>query len=225
MSPAGPAMRILAFDCALEARSAALFEDERLVAGALEQGARQHAERLVAMLAELMAEAGWSWAGLDLLCLTRGPGSFTGLRIGLAAARGLALARDLPILGLGTLEALAAGAEAGSALLTLVDARRGQLYAQAFSASGAALGEPATLTPEHLTSILPPPPVGLIGSGTALALPHLTASGVYAVAAPPWPEAARFGRLAFRRAPEARLGAPPEPLYLRPPGAQPKAPK
>jgi tRNA threonylcarbamoyladenosine biosynthesis protein TsaB len=218
-------MRILAFDCALEARSAALFEDERLVAGVLEQGQRQHAERLVALLAELLAGASWSWSGLDLICLTRGPGSFTGLRIGLAAARGLALARGLPVLGIGTLEALAAGVEAtpATALLALIDARRGQLYTQAFDVAGAAASPPALLTPAALTSILPPAPVGLVGSGTALALAHLTGAGIQAAAAPAWPEAARFGRLACARADQADAARPPEPLYLRAPDARPKA--
>lgn len=215
-------MRILAFDCALEARSAALFENRRPVASVLEQGQRQHAERLVAMLAALLADAGWSWSGLDLICLTRGPGSFTGLRIGLAAARGLALARDLPVLGIGTLEALAAGVEERCALLALIDARRGQLYAQAFDTSGTAVSQPATVAPAALLSILPPSPVALVGSGTPLALAQLAGSDIHAAAAPIWPEAARFGRLACARAAEARAGAPPEPLYLRAPDAQPK---
>ena len=98
-------MRILAFDCALEARSAALFEGPRLVAGRQEEGPRRHAERLLPLITETLAAAAWRFADLDLICLTRGPGSFTGLRIGLAAARGLAVALDVPVLGLSTLEA------------------------------------------------------------------------------------------------------------------------
>jgi tRNA threonylcarbamoyladenosine biosynthesis protein TsaB len=214
-------MRILAFDCALEYRSGALFEDERLVAETAEAGARAHAERLVAMLAALIAKAGWSWSGLDLVCLTRGPGSFTGLRIGLAAGRGLALARDLPLLGLSTLEALAAGVEAAPrpAVLAVIDARRGQLYAQAFAASGAPLSAPAAVVPAALAALLPPAPVLLVGSGVGLALPHLREFGAEAAEAPAFPLAARFGRLARARAGEARRGAAPEPLYLRPPDA------
>ena len=218
-------MRILAFDCALDARSAALFEDERSIAGVVETGARQHAERLVAMQADLLAGAGWGWRQLDLVCATRGPGSFTGLRIGLAAARGLALACEVPVLGLGTLEALAAGVEDApdAARLALIDARRGQLYAQAFAADGAALAPPAVLAPAEVASILPSAPVRLVGSGASLALPYLDGFDVVLANAPAWPEAARFGHLARARAGEAREDAPPEPLYLRAPDARPKA--
>lgn len=218
-------MRILAFDCALEARSAALFEGQRLVGGRQEAGPRRHAERLLPLITETLAAVAWRFADLDLICLTRGPGSFTGLRIGLAAARGLAVALDVPVLGLSTLEALAAGVEApgNAAVLALIDARRGQLYAQAFAASGGTAGPPETCRPEAVQALMPPPPVLLVGSGVAIAHPYL-GERLYDIAeAPALPEAARFGRLAAGRAGEAIKGDPPEPLYLRAPDADPVA--
>jgi len=220
-------MRILAFDCALGARSAALFAGDALVAGRAEDGARQHAERLLPLITETLAEAGWRFADLQLLCLTRGPGSFTGLRIGLAAARGLALALQLPVLGLSTLEALAAGVVAAPrpAVLALIDARRGQLYAQAFAASGAAAGPPRACRPRDAAAMLPPAPVALVGSGIGCVQPHLAGRQFQLADAPALPEASRFGRLALARAGEARLDQPPEPLYLRSPDAEPAAPR
>lgn len=216
-------MRILAFDCALDSRSVALFEGARLVAGRGETEPRQHAERLLPLITEVLGEAGWRYGELELICLTRGPGSFTGLRIGLAAARGLALALALPVLGLTTLEALAAGVEGTprAAVLALIDARRGQLYAQAFRASGEAVGTPQACRPEAVAALLPPAPALLVGSGVTAALPHLAGRRFGVADAPAVPEAARFGRLAAARAGDASTGHPPEPLYLRAPGAEP----
>jgi tRNA threonylcarbamoyladenosine biosynthesis protein TsaB len=223
-------MRVLAFDTALTACSAALLEDGGVRAARREDPGRGHGERLVPMIEALLDEAEWSYQDLDLLCVTRGPGSFTGLRIGLATARGLALALALPVLGVTTLEALAAGvaAEPGQSVLALIDARRGQLYAQAFDARGEALALPVALAPEAVASLAPPAPAVLVGSGVALARPHLALQrpDLTAAAAPELPEAALFGALAFARQSEAVRGAPPSPLYLRSPDAEPrKAPQ
>ena len=99
---------------------------------------RGHAERLLPLLQEVLAQAGWTWRDIDLVVVTEGPGNFTGLRAGIAVARALALALDRPVLGIGTLELLA---EAGAAavpdnplpILAVIDARREELYAQRFS--------------------------------------------------------------------------------------------
>src|SRR5450432_1394851 len=101
-------MTILALDTSGAACSVALRDGAgRLLAHRFEALARGHAERLMPMLREVMAEADVDFAALALIAVTTGPGSFTGIRVGLAAARGLALASGLPILGITAFEALA----------------------------------------------------------------------------------------------------------------------
>src|SRR6266853_3397229 len=122
-------MKVLAFDSSAAACSAAVRDgDGGLLAHRFESLARGHAERLMPMLRAVMAEAGLAFAALDLIAVTTGPGSFTGIRVGLAAARGLALASGLPILGVTAFEALAQAVSpverAGLGLLVAIDSRR-----------------------------------------------------------------------------------------------------
>jgi tRNA threonylcarbamoyladenosine biosynthesis protein TsaB len=103
-------MLVLAIDTALNACSGAIVRDGQTLASRIEPMARGQAERLAVLVDELMQEAGVSFGGIDTIAVTRGPGAFTGLRVGLAFARGLALALDRPCLGFSTLQVLAAGA-------------------------------------------------------------------------------------------------------------------
>lgn len=99
------------------------------------------AERLFPAIAELLARRGVEYADLTRLAVTTGPGSFTGVRIGLSAARGLGLALGIPVIGVPTLLAVSLAAEC-DALAVILDARRGEAYAQLFSGPGIAVGEP-----------------------------------------------------------------------------------
>jgi tRNA threonylcarbamoyladenosine biosynthesis protein TsaB len=105
-------MFVLAIDTALSACSVAVVRDEQTLATCVEPMARGQAERLSPLVREVMTQAGVSFDMLDRIAVTRGPGAFTGLRVGLAFGRGLALALDIPCIGLSTLEVLAAGASA-----------------------------------------------------------------------------------------------------------------
>jgi tRNA threonylcarbamoyladenosine biosynthesis protein TsaB len=128
-------MLTLAFDTATDVATSALVRDGEVLG--------ERSSRAVTVLAdadELLREAGRAPADLDLLVVGVGPGSFTGVRIGLAAARGLALALDLPVAGVSTLEALAAGAPGA---VPVIDARRREIFALAG-------GEPRCLTPTEL---------------------------------------------------------------------------
>ncbi len=106
-------MRILALDTATSACSAALWHDGRVCARRLVRMERGQSEALMPMVLDVLAEAGCGFSQLDLLAVTVGPGAFTGLRIGLAAARGMALASGIPCLGVTTLEAVAHGVPEG----------------------------------------------------------------------------------------------------------------
>lgn len=132
------------------------------------------AETLPPRVAEMFAAAGVSFKQLDRVAVTVGPGAFTGVRVGLAFAKGLRLATGAAILGVTTLECLAAQAARavpGHAAGVAIDAKRGEVYAQAFDASAApltdgaavAVGDAAALFREALT-----PPFVLTGSGAAL---------------------------------------------------------
>jgi tRNA threonylcarbamoyladenosine biosynthesis protein TsaB len=215
---------VLALDCATIACSAAVWRDGEVVARRLRPGRRGHAEVLMPMVQDVMAEADLAYDALDAIAATVGPGTFTGLRIGLAAARGLALAAGLPLVGVTTLEAIAHGvpesARAGRTVLVVLDARRGQVYAQAFGPDLAPRGEPAALAPGVAAALVDDADkVLLAGDGVDLVRPRLV--GDIAVApGDGLPDAAVVAALAARRAavPASRVA----PLYLRAPDARPR---
>ena len=210
-------MPVLALDTALDACSAAVLADGEVLAGAYETRPRGHGERIAAMCAEVLEEAGLVPGDLRRICVTVGPGSFTGVRIGLATARGFGVALGLPVVGLSTLTAVAVPSGGGRPLLAAHDARRGQVYVQAFGADGAPLAPPVAAAPEAAARIRRPDMALVVGSGAALLAAHLD-GGVEAVEARP--DARLFASLAD--ALPVTAGAP-EPLYLRAPDAVPRA--
>ena len=213
-------MRLLVIDTALGACTAAVFEDDRPLAVRFEPMTKGHQERLAGLVRDVMAEAGGGFDSLDRIAVTVGPGSFTGLRVGLAFAQGLGAALDRPVVGISALDALAASLDdAAGAVAALIDARRGQVYARLFT-SGSALGPDEALSLEDIARRLAEigPNVALIGNGAA-------------VLAEAFPDL-KFARIDDRVAPStealARLAAaadpathPPRPLYLRAPDATP----
>jgi tRNA threonylcarbamoyladenosine biosynthesis protein TsaB len=220
----GSAVRVLAFDTALGACSVALVEDARLLASEQWLQSQGQAEALLPMIESVLRSAGLSYRDLDLIAATVGPGTFTGLRIGLAAARGLRLASGVPLVGVTTLEALAEGvppsARAGRAVLAVIDARRGEIYTQAFDAALMPLSDPQLLDPAAAASLLPPGPAVLVGSGAALLVPRLTGHDLIVPGGPENPAAAAIAAVALRRNVPARGLPPPSPLYLRAPDAK-----
>src|SRR5579859_2559976 len=130
--------RVLAFDCSGAACSAAVRLDGRVAAERFAAMERGQAEALMPQIAQVMAEAGLDFTALEAIATTVGPGSFTGLRLGLAAARGLALAAARPLLALTSFEALLAGLpvdhSAGRKVAVALDSRRGPVFAQLFDA-------------------------------------------------------------------------------------------
>lgn len=200
---------VLAFDTAAAHCAAALVRGERLLAARDEAMDRGQAERLLPMLEEILAEAGLAWSDLDALAVGVGPGNFTGVRIGVAAARGLAMGLAIPAVGISLFERLAPAA--GPALVLARDPR-GDLFAQPF-ADGAALAPPARAE-TFARQALPPDTLCVGAEATVVAAELGLAADPAAVPV----GMAGLARLAIARLPRA---APPVALYLRPADARP----
>lgn len=224
---------VLALDAATEGCSAAVVVGDEPRASRFERLQRGHAERLMPMIEAVMQEARLDYGALGAIAATVGPGSFTGVRVGLAAARGLALASGVTLIGVTTLEALAAavpGAERRSCtrILAALDASRGQVYAQWFDAAGLALAPPFAATASDVIERFDPVGAVVVGSGAAAILAALGTRGeaIRISSAPEWPEAVTIGRLVAARARQAGgfdglATGVVQPLYLREPGITP----
>ena len=216
-------MKILALDTATAACSVAVWADGTIRAQRLQPMVRGQSEALMPMVVAALAEAGLTFADLDAVAATVGPGAFTGLRIGLAAARAMALAANLPCLGVTTLEAVAANVPEserdGAAVLVALDAKRADVYAQVFSTALVPLTEPGAVLPADLAGLLAGGPVVVAGDAAPRAAEALAGAGIEArvSAAPGLPDAARVAAIAAGRSQAGRPALPPEPLYLRAP--------
>lgn len=214
-------MKILALDSSGSACSAALWAEGRLWAHRFERLERGHAERLVPMVLEVMAEAAARFAEIDLFAATTGPGAFTGLRIGLATLRALALAAGRPMFGITSFEAIAhetaADARKGRTLLVLIESKRADLYAQAFTPDLRPASAPVAALSDVLAKGLAGQALLLAGDGAPRAQAVFRAIGCDLCLAPGsgLPDAAVVAALAATRSAEASL-TPPVPLYLRP---------
>lgn len=211
----------LAFDCSGGSCSAAVGGSGGVLAERFELMQRGQAEALLPMIEAVMAEAGIAFSRLTRIITTTGPGSFTGLRIGISAARGLSLASGIPAFGITSFEAVYLGLERSerrAGVAVVIDSRRGSLFCQATAPDGSPLSEPVGLEPAHFLDWLPPHLHHIAGDGVAL---------LKGIALPP--------HVAVSLAPEVIKAAallcvptsagihPPQPLYLRPPDVtQPK---
>ena len=181
---------------------------------------RGHADALAPMIRDVMEDAGVAFGDLARIGVTIGPGSFTGVRTGIAMARGFGVALDIPIAGIDTLMAIAQNV-GESAIPTVVaaDARKDEVYVACFADDGAVLVPPAVLRVEAAVARLPLGPLLLVGTGSALlmaAAPQRFTRGDQG----DLPDAAHFAPLCARVSLQDR---PPEPLYLRTIDAKPQA--
>lgn len=218
-------MKLLAFETATEACSVALYLDGE-VHERFDIAPRRHAELSLPWAEALLAEAGLARSQLDAIAVGRGPGAFTGVRLAIALAQGIALALDRPVVPVSTLAVLAAGApgEGPEQILAAIDARMGEVYAASFRRDGAAL------VPLEAERVLHPEAVQLpagasgmwqgVGSGFAAAeglLARQFAARMTAVDASALPRAAHLARLAAAAFAAGQALAPErvEPAYLR----------
>ncbi len=211
---------VLAMDTAASGCSVALWSG-KLLAERMESMPRGQSERLLPMIESLLAEAGLEYGDLDGLAVTIGPGAFTGLRIGLAAAKGLGLALDLPVIGVNSFDAVAARVPPGVCkkqnLAVLLESKRSDFYFQLAAPSGEVLYGPLCIKGEDLVACLQEhQPVLLVGDGKERAACFLDGiSGKALYQGDDRVRAAEVARIAASRG----LGASSNisPLYLRPP--------
>jgi tRNA threonylcarbamoyladenosine biosynthesis protein TsaB len=158
--------RLLAIETATDAGGAALLAGERLVGERRLGPAERHAGALLPAIDALLGEHGWSLGWLDAIALSVGPGSFTGLRVGLATALGLCFDSALPIVPVPTLAALSLAAAPAARIAPWLDARRGQVYAGWYGPAGAPLGEDRVGDPGECLALLPgDATIAFLGSG------------------------------------------------------------
>jgi tRNA threonylcarbamoyladenosine biosynthesis protein TsaB len=219
-------MLILAIDTALDACAACVLDTDaaRVIAQESQAMKRGHAEALMPLIGRVIRESGVAFAALDRIAVTTGPGSFTGLRVGLSAARGIALAADKPVVGLSTLTAYAApvvGQNAAQPVLSAIDARHDQVYFQVVSGDGGSLMRPRVAPIEEALGAAQFGAVHLVGNAAKILADRWPADAAppFKVDPQPAPDIAWLAWLGAAVSPEI---APARPYYLRAPDAKPQ---
>jgi tRNA threonylcarbamoyladenosine biosynthesis protein TsaB len=221
--------RILAIDTALGACSVCVMQAGRVLPIALdsEEMATGHAEALMPMIERVMKQVDGGFTSLERVAVSIGPGSFTGLRIGIAAARAIGLAAEIPVVGVSTLSAYAApliNAEESGVIAVGIDARHGSVFFQAFTAAGRTIVLPRVISLKEAGRAIGSGPVKLAGSGAAALAVEAMSLGLKANIADmrSAPDVTWVARLGLAADPAT---ATPKPLYLRPPTATPQESK
>ncbi len=212
MSGPLPTNAILALEASGAACSVAVMGDDSLLAQRQQPMDRGHAEVLMPLVMDAMSEAGIAFADLATIAVGVGPGSFTGIRIALAAARGLGLAAGRPVVGIDSFNAVAAQLAradlAGRALLVVIESKRSELFGQYFDCDLVAIGDPLVLPADALLRRRPGGALLVAGDGAARLPPGADIELARQVLRP---DARAIARL-------ARMGQhvlPPRALYLR----------
>jgi tRNA threonylcarbamoyladenosine biosynthesis protein TsaB len=218
-------MLILAIDTALDACAAAVLDTDsgQLIAQESQSMKRGHAEALMPLIGRVIAASDFAFTGLDRIAVTTGPGSFTGLRVGLSAARGIALAANVPVVGVTTLGAYAApvvSQNAEAPVVAAIDARHDHVYLQVVSGNGSALVRPCVAPIDEALNTWRFGAPHLVGNAAGLLAERWPSHAVapIEVDAQPAPDISWVGWLGAAVSPDT---APPRPFYLRAPDAKP----
>jgi len=218
-------VRILAIDTALETCAACVMAegDDTPISTESLPMARGHAESLLPLIERVIARVEGGFEAVDRVAVTVGPGSYTGLRVGLSAARAIGLATAKPVVGVGTLSALLAHLLAETiegSIAAAIDARHGALYVQALSPGGDGIAPAHLPVADVADRLIGAGPVLLAGSGSPALAAALAERGVEArVSRVTGPDIASVAALGLLADPEQAL---PRPLYLRGPDARPQ---
>ncbi len=221
-------MIVLAFDTATSSCAITVWRDGDVLAEAQEILERGHAEVLVPMIENVLAEAKLTYQDLDLLAVTVGPGAFTGIRIGLATARSLALASQLPLVGVTNFEALAHAtpeSERGSPenlnrkIMVVLETKRADFYACLYDQNLSLLAEPSAVDEAGLLALAGAGPLLVLGDATDRALPILRRADIDITISSSGPHVAPaiVAELAAAVLSSGTALAAPLPLYLKPP--------
>lgn len=224
-------MKILGLETSAKACSAAIAEDGGVIASCYQNTGLTHSRTLMPMVEAMLQNAGLTMADIGAVAIAAGPGSFTGIRIGVAAAKGLAFAAGLPCAGVSTLEAMALGlAHMDGLIVCAMDARRNQVYNALFAAKDGCL---ARLTDDRAIALADlaeelgsdPRPKTVVGDGGTLCQSYLAEHGILCKLAPArllHQHAVGVALAAEKLAAENRLVTPQTlvPVYLRPPQAE-----
>ena len=227
---------ILACDTTHGNCTVAIVSDAGQVVGcATEPQVERQAERLLTLIEEALAQAGIDYAALEAVAVTTGPGSFTGIRIGLASARGIALVLDKPVVGVSSFESIywqyrnRKNNSVNGVVAVVMDARRGQVYAQLFDPHGTAVDAPCMLENTAFFSYLLPHSAGvIIGNAASLFQDGLAdhAPGFVMIPDIIMPEAVSIAHVAYKILIQGKTADfPAAPLYIRLPDATPSSKK
>ena len=218
-------MLILAIDTALDACAAGVLDTDagRLIAQESQAMKRGHAEALMPLIARVIKASGIAFTGLDRIAVTTGPGSFTGLRVGLSAARGIALAAGKPVVGVTTLTGYAAPVVSQNAeqpVIAAIDARHDHVYFQVVSGNGSSLIRPKVAPIEEALGASRFGAPHLVGNAAKILADRWPADAPapFKVDPQPAPDIAWVAWLGAAVSPDA---APARPFYLRAPDAKP----
>ena len=220
-------MKILALETSAKAVSAAVTEDGKVLCSGYQDTGLTHSRTLMPIVEHILQNTGLSVSDMDTIAVAAGPGSFTGIRIGVAAAKGLAFAVDKPTVGVSTLAAMARNvAFADGLVICAMDARRNQIYNALFEAKS---GQLTRLTPDRAIALAElaeelkhdPRPKTVVGDGAALCSGFLTEAGVECRIAPPHLRMQNAMSVALEAEEIAAAGKlvsaqALEPVYLRP---------
>jgi len=220
-------MLLLAIDTALDACAACVLDTRtgRMMAHESQLMKRGHAEALMPLLGRVMQQSGLAFAELDRIAVTTGPGSFTGLRVGLSAARGIGLAAGKPIVGITTLAAYAAPVvtrNGPAPVIAAIDARHDHVYFQAVSGNGTALQPPCVIPIDEAIAATRFGAPHLVGNAAALLAARwpTDAEQPISVDPQPAPELSWIAWLGAAVDPQVALARP---FYLRAPDAKPQS--